>query len=72
MVVLFADLPRIVPTPPSQLERLVIAGAAVVSGLFVGAPLILSGQLVMVFLDQRRFLAQIRSLLRAQREERRY
>ena len=49
-----------------------MALAAVLAGLFVGAPFIVSGQLLQVFLDQRRLLGRIhgrlRQLERLQRE----
>lgn len=42
-----------------------VALATVVCGLFVGAPFIVSGQLLQIFLDQRRLLVRIHRRLRA-------
>ena len=48
----------------------VAAAVALVAGLVVGAPLIMIGQLVQVFLDQRRLLASIQRSLRRWEDER--
>ena len=51
--------------PPVLAAAVVLAG-----GLLAGAPLILAGQLVQVFLDQRRLLAGIHRRLRRWEDER--
>ena len=62
-------LPDRIPVPYSW-PRLLTAAVAVVGGLLLGAPLILIGQLVQVFLDQRRLLGRIHRRLRRWEDER--
>ena len=62
-------LPDQIPVPYSW-PRLLAAAVGVVGGLVVGAPLILTGQLVQVFLDQRRLLGRIHHRLRRWEDER--
>ena len=52
------------------LERAVLVGGLIVSGFLAGSPFIVFGQLIEIFLDQRRLLAQIRRRLRKPREPR--
>lgn len=47
------------------LSRAVVAVILIVSGLLVGGPLIVTGQLLEIFLDQRRLLARIHRSLRS-------
>jgi hypothetical protein len=65
LVLLPAQIPVPYPWP-----RILVAAVAVVAGLVVGAPLIVTGQLVQVFLDQRRLLAGIHRRLRRWEDER--
>jgi hypothetical protein len=58
-----------IPVPDSW-PRLLAAAVAVVGGLLMGAPLILIGQLVQVFLEQRRLLGRIHHRLRRWEDER--
>ena len=59
-----------VSSGPLPWPRLLVAAVTLVGGLLVGAPLILVGQLVQVFLDQRRLLASIHHRLRRWEDER--
>lgn len=65
LVLLPAQIPVPYPWP-----RVLVAAVAIVGGLLVGAPLILTGQLVQIFLDQRRLLAGIHRRLRRWEDER--
>lgn len=49
------------------LERAVLVGGLVISGVLAGSPFIVFGQLIEIFLDQRRLLRRIHRELRAQR-----
>ena len=62
-------LPDRIPVPYPW-PRLLAPAVALVGGLLLGAPLILAGQLVQVFLDQRRLLASIHHRLRRWEDER--
>ena len=62
-------LPARIPVPYPW-PRVLVAAVAIVGGLLVGAPLILTGQLVQIFLDQRRLLAGIHRRLRRWEDER--
>jgi O-antigen ligase len=62
-------LPGRVPVPSGR-PPVLAAAVALVGGLVVGAPLVLTGQLVQVFLDQRRLLAGIQRSLRRWEDER--
>ena len=61
-------LPEI-PVPPPW-SRPLVAGVVLVGGLVIAAPLILTGQLVQIFLDQRRLLGQIHRRLHRYEDER--
>jgi len=62
-------LPDQIPVPYPW-PRLLAVAVLVAGGLLVGAPLILAGQLVQVFLDQRRLLGHIHRRLRRWEDER--
>src|SRR5262245_11695283 len=62
-------LPTEVPVP-APWPRPLVAAVAIVGGLVVAAPLILTGQLVQILLDQRRLLGRIHRRLRRWEEER--
>jgi hypothetical protein len=62
-------LPTEIPVP-APWPRLLVAAGAIVGGLVVAAPLILTGQLVQILLDQRRLLGRIHRRLRRWEEER--
>jgi hypothetical protein len=65
LVLLPAEIPVPYPWP-----RVLVAAVAIVGGFLVGAPLILTGQLVQIFLDQRQLLARIHRQLRRWEDER--
>ena len=65
LVLLPAQIPVPYPWP-----RILVAAVVVVGGLVIGAPLIVTGQLVQIFLDQRRLLAGIHRRLRRWEDER--
>jgi hypothetical protein len=61
-------LPADIPVPPPW-SRPLAAAVLLVGGLVIAAPLVLTGQLVQIFLDQRRLLGRIhRRLLRFEDE----
>lgn len=62
-------LPSEIPVP-APWPRSLVAAAALVGGLVVAAPLILTGPLVQILLDQRRLLGQIHRRLRRWEDER--
>jgi len=62
-------LPGGIPVPYGR-PPVLAAAVALIAGLVVGAPLIMIGQLVQVFLDQRRLLASIQRSLRRWEDER--
>ena len=62
-------LPSEVPVP-THWPRLLVAAVAIIVGLVVAAPLILTGQLIQILLDQRRLLGRIHRRLRRWEEER--
>lgn len=62
-------LPADIPVPPPW-SRPLVAGVVLVGGLIIAAPLILTGQLVQIFLDQRRLLGRIHRRLRRFEDER--
>ena len=62
-------LPGGIPVPYGR-PPVLAAAVALVAGLVVGAPLVMIGQLVQVFLDQRRLLASIQRSLRRWEDER--
>jgi hypothetical protein len=53
--------------PQVALERAVLVGGLIISGVLAGSPFIVFGQLIEIFLDQRRLLRRIDRGLRAQR-----
>ena len=58
-----------IPVPPPW-SRPVVAGVILVGGLVIAAPLVLTGQLVQILLDQRRLLGRIHRRLRRFEDER--
>lgn len=62
-------LPAEIPIPLAW-PRPLVAAVAIVGGLVMAAPLILTGQLVQVLLDQRRLLGRIHHRLRRWEDER--
>ena len=58
-----------IPVPPPW-SRTLVAGALLVGGLVIASPLVVAGQLVQIFLDQRRLLGRIHRRLRRFEEER--
>jgi hypothetical protein len=50
--------------PEHALFRVGIALLPVLAGILIGGPMVLSGEPVLIFLDQRRYLASINSRLR--------
>jgi ABC-type phosphate transport system permease subunit len=68
--VLLAIVALIIETPWGSVtgqavaERALVAVFLVVSGILAGAPFIVFGQLLLIFLDQRRLLAAIHRRLR--------
>jgi hypothetical protein len=62
-------LPGGIPLPHGR-PPVLAAAVALIAGLVVGAPLVMIGQLVQVFLDQRRLLASIQRSLRRWEDER--
>jgi hypothetical protein len=62
-------MPDWIPVPPPW-PRLLAAAVAVLGGVIAGTPLILAGQLVQVFLEQRRLLERIHRRLRRWEDER--
>src|SRR5262245_53076244 len=62
-------LPAEIPIPPPW-SRSLVAAVLVVGGLVLAAPLILTGQLVQIFLDQRRLLRRIHRRLQRWEDER--
>jgi hypothetical protein len=51
-------------TGQAMLERVLVAVFLVLSGVLAGAPFVVFGQLMLIFLDQRRLLARIHRRLR--------
>jgi hypothetical protein len=69
--VILAVVSLVIETPPWQtitgqvvLERIIVAVFLAGSGVLAGAPFIVFGQLLLIFLDQRRLLAAIHRRLR--------
>ena len=58
-----------IPVPPPW-SRPLVAGVVLVGGLVIAAPLVLMGQLVQIFLDQRQLLGRIHRRLRRFEDER--
>jgi hypothetical protein len=64
MVALVIEMPWRSITGQAVLERALVAAFLLVSGILAGAPFIVFGQLLLIFLDQRRLLAAIHRRLR--------
>jgi hypothetical protein len=64
VVALVIETPWASVTGQVMLERVLVAVFLVVSGILAGAPFIVFGQLLLIFLDQRRLLAAIHRRLR--------
>ena len=64
MVALVVEMPWGSITGQAVLERVLVALSLVVSGVLAGSPFIVFGQLLLIFLDQRRLLARIHRRLR--------
>jgi hypothetical protein len=68
--VLLAVVALVIETPWASitgqvvLERVVVSAFLVISGVVGGAPFIVLGQLLLIFLDQRRLLVSIKRRLR--------
>jgi hypothetical protein len=58
-----------IPVPPPW-PRPLVAAALILGGLIIAAPLVLTGQLFQIFLDQRRLLGRIHRDLRRFEDER--
>jgi hypothetical protein len=61
------DITRYAPTLDPRVGRVVATMACAMAGLLVGAPLIVLGQVLDAFLDQRDLLARIHRRLRRKR-----
>ena len=64
VVALVVEMPWGSITGQAVLERAFVAFSLVVSGILAGSPFIVFGQLLLIFLDQRRLLASINRRLR--------
>ena len=64
MVALVVEMPWGSITGQAVLERAFVALSLVISGVLAGSPFIVFGQLLLIFLDQRRLLAAIHRRLR--------
>ena len=64
MVALVVEMPWGSITGQAVLERAIVALSLVVSGILAGSPFIVFGELLLIFLDQRRLLARIHRRLR--------
>ena len=67
MVALVVEMPWGSITGQAVLERVIVALSLVVSGILAGSPFIVFGQLMLIFLDQRRLLVRIHRQLRRRR-----
>ena len=67
MVALVVEMPWGSITGQAVLERMIVALSLIVSGILAGSPFIVFGQLLLIFLDQRRLLARIHRQLRRRR-----
>ena len=67
MVALVVEMPWGSITGQAVLERMFVALSLVVSGILAGSPFIVFGQLMLIFLDQRRLLLRINRQLRRRR-----
>lgn len=63
-VALVIEMPWRSITGQVVLERVLVAAFLMLSGILAGAPFIVFGQLLLIFLDQRRLLAAIHRRLR--------
>ena len=64
IIALVIETPWRTITGQVVLERVIVAVFLAVSGILAGAPFIVFGQLLLIFLDQRRLLAAINRRLR--------
>jgi hypothetical protein len=64
IVALLVEMPWGSITGQAVLERVLVAISLVASGVIAGSPFIVFGQLLLIFLDQRRLLASINRRLR--------
>jgi len=64
LVALVVEMPWGSITGQAVLERVLVAISLVASGVIAGSPFIVFGQLLLIFLDQRRLLAAINRRLR--------
>jgi hypothetical protein len=64
VVALVIETPWASVTGQAVLERVLVAVFLVFSGILAGGPFIVFGQLLLIFLDQRRLLAAIHRRLR--------
>jgi hypothetical protein len=64
VIALVIETPWRTITGQVALERVIVAIFLAVSGILAGAPFIVFGQLLLIFLDQRRLLARIYRQLR--------
>ena len=71
IIALVIETPWRTITGQVVLERIIVAIFLAGSGVLAGAPFIVSGQLLLIFLDQRRLLAAIYRRLRPARDKRR-
>ncbi len=64
MVALVVEMPWGSITGQAVLERVFVALSLVISGILAGSPFIVFGELLLIFLDQRRLLVRIHRRLR--------
>ena len=64
VVALVIETPWASITGQVMLERVLVSAFLVISGVLGGAPFIVLGQLLLIFLDQRRLLISIKRRLR--------
>jgi hypothetical protein len=65
VVALIIEMPWGSITGQAVLERFIVALSLVVSGILAGSPFIVFGQLLLIFQDQRRLLAEIANSLQS-------
>jgi hypothetical protein len=70
VVALTVEMPWGSITGQAVLERFIVALSLVVSGILAGSPFIVFGQLLLIFLDQRRLLGEIADSLKLRSEPR--
>ena len=69
-VTVLVETPWRTITGQVMLERTLVALFLVISGIVAGAPFIVFGELLLIFIDQRRLLASINRRLRGRRSAR--